>query len=157
MSTSAAQQWRNKNKLVREIELPSGNTAQIKRIPITKFMSAGVIPDSLMPMVTAQLGKDQDKPAKKGKASEEVDFKEIAKDPVKLAEMFLTIDKIAAMAFVEPQVKLHLDDDGNEIPQSDRDEDFIYTDELDLDDKMLVFNYSVGGSEDVEPFRKGSK
>lgn len=156
MSTSAAQQWRNKNKVVQEIELPSGNTAKIKRIPITKFMSAGVIPDSLMPMVTAQLGKDQDKPAKKGKA-QEPDFNEIAKDPAKLAEMFLTIDKIAVMAFVEPQVKLHIGEDGEDIPAEDRDEEFIYTDEIELDDKMHVFNYSVGGSDDVEPFRKGSK
>jgi len=37
-----------------------------------------------------------------------------------------------------------------------RQDDLVYADMIDIEDKMFIFNFAVGGTRDVEQFRAGS-
>ncbi len=39
-------------------------------------------------------------------------------------------------------------------PEEARDPDGLYVDDVDLEDKVFLFNWAVGGTADVEAFRK---
>lgn len=78
------------------------------------------------------------------------------------------IDKVVEWMVVEPKcirpvvrdeagqpVKV----DGKEVRLADeaRDPDQLYTDEVDLEDRMFILNYAVGGSRDLDSFREGTQ
>lgn len=157
MSTSAAA-WRKNNGLgakTVELDLPSGNKATLKRISLEEFIALDIIPDSLMGIIESQMNKKPDKPVKKGASAADA-----VKDPRKMADMFTTMNRIAELVFVEPPVRCHEVVDGDAktvIPDEDRDENFVYTDEIDINDKSFAFNFAVGGSKDLDRFRKGTK
>ena len=84
-------------------------------------------------------------------------------------DMFDVFDRVAAKVVLEPEFAYHrqqvLDEDGEpvipeeweSIPEEDRDEDIVYTDEVDLDDKSFLFQFSVGGTQDLERFRSETR
>jgi hypothetical protein len=43
------------------------------------------------------------------------------------------------------------------IPEAgtERDDDVLYVDEIDMDDKMFIFGYATSGAKDLETFRQG--
>lgn len=172
--------------------LPSGLTCAVKRPGITELLAEGLFPDSLMGMVGAFVDKGQGKkPADRKKTKEQqakIDAKnsedamntvmqEIVGDPEKLRDMLLTVDKATVYCVVEPQVHMnrypddHKDEAlrGQIIPPSDRDEELLYVDNIDEDDRMEIFNFAVGGDSaeqvsaakfleargDVEPVQDG--
>lgn len=156
-ATAAAGWKRNKGE---ELELPSGNVALVKRPGPQALLSQGIMPDTLMPIVQQAISK--------GKGLKPTDMNAMLEDPSKLAEMLDAMDKLLVQVVVEPKVAYHkrqtvpaagqtaaLDDLPWEvIPDDERDTDaYVYTDEVDLEDKMFVFQYAVGGTRDLERFR----
>lgn len=145
-----------------EVELPSGNVVRVKMISMTDLLSENIIPDTLTALVTEKLGGSKKKKA--AKASDE-EVRELIKNPKQLSDMFDVFDRIAAKVVLEPEFVYHrrqiLDADGEpvtpeeweSIPDEERDEDLVYTDEVDLDDKSFLFQFSVGGTQDLERFR----
>lgn len=138
-----------------ELELPSGLTAIVRAPGMQSFLSRGMIPNSLIPLIKEQLdaaaakgkGKQQDKPAPPEQDPRKM-MEEVIKDPKKLQDMFALADAIALDVVVEPQ--LHELGEGDEY-----DKDKIYVSEIPLDDKMFIFSYAVGGAKQVESFRDG--
>lgn len=143
-----------------DIELPSGNVAKVKRPGPQALLSEGVLPDTLMPIVSQAI--------KRGKGMKMTDLN--LDDPSVIADMLDAIDKMMVSIVVEPPVHYHkklvvapsnggvtagpAHDEWVVIPSEDRDtEAYIYTDEINLDDKMFLFNYAVGGTRDLERFR----
>lgn len=126
------------------LELPSGKSAQIRRIPLTSLLAEGLLGDSLGAL--AQRAVDA------GEGMKPQDIKEMSQDPQKIMEALDIFDKIAAKCFVNPPVTYHKID-GKDIPEEERDPDILYSDELDIQDKVYVFQVIAGGSSDLQRFR----
>jgi hypothetical protein len=128
-------------------------------------MSQGLLPDELTAIVQKSIRSGKGLPPEKQQ--------ELIDDPEKVVGMIAGIDKMMPIVVVEPKVRYHCwteedvsnplvlggrvteDMVGKEIPEGDRDEDeWIYTDEVDFEDKMFIFNYAVGGTRDHSRFRQ---
>lgn len=79
-----------------------------------------------------------------------------------MSAMMRVTDKLAAYCIVEPKTFWHervvgKDKDGNDvfedIPDSERDGECLYTDDIEMDDKVFLFQYCTGGSTDLSQFR----
>jgi hypothetical protein len=86
--------------------------------------------------------------------------------------MMASMDRIIVTVMVEPRVMWHkrvkrnddnspvLDGHGLEVledvPEDERSDDVVYTDEIDQSDKNFIFQAAVGGSTDLARFREKS-
>lgn len=136
MATSA-KDW--KAKAHADLPLPSGNTCRVRRISLETLMSRGSIPNSLMGIV---------KKAFEGKRPEAKDLQEL--DAAAISDTFRLYDIVTVACVVEPAVSMPPEDD------KDRDDDTLYVDEVDMEDKAFIFQWAVGGTADVEKFRQQS-
>lgn len=174
-SLTSAKEWKKASQ-GEEVELPSGNVALIKRPGMESLFSAGVLPDELTKLALEQVQKAEVGPQDHKKATVDTTSGLDAKTMEKFMQtenaiggIFEAFDRITAMCVIQPVCLFHkrrkvtdtgqqvLDDKDKpvweEIPQADRDEEVIYTDDVDLDDKTFIFNYVVGGSRDIAAFR----
>lgn len=159
-----------------DLDLPSGEIAQVRRPGMQGLIKAGVLHsmDSLTGIVQSEtIPKAEGRPV--------VNTKAVMADPDKLEEMLDQVDKIVLYVVAQPKlvkpVRLAtdedgalvldkfnrptpaLDADGKEIylPFEERDEGTIYLDYVDLEDKMFIMNFALGGTRDLEDFRKESE
>jgi hypothetical protein len=155
---SKASAWGKKSTKPVELDLPSGEVVLVKRVELPVLLASGAFPDTLMSIVSDKIETatgQQDTPKEVDKELVE----ETVKDPKKLAELFEAIDKVVPLVVLEPTVVFHkrlVSPDSNEmeiIPDEDRDDEILYTDVVDLEDKMHIFQFAVGGTRDVEEFR----
>jgi hypothetical protein len=171
-----AKNWKSKSKAGEyELELPSGNKCLVRAIKPEAFLSAGLIPDPLTQMVMAAVNAKKGLPPSK--------MKEIAQDPTKLASAVEMLDRILVYAVIEPSVEMppvcvadrngepcgelytggegvHIDrkkDGYHKFKEPERDEELLYADVVDLEDKQFIFQWCVGGTGDVESFREELK
>jgi hypothetical protein len=123
-----------------ELTLPSGYTVEAKRIDIRILLKTGKIPNTLRPILD------------KAMQGEHVEVEDIAKkaidDPKTMDEMFEFVDTVWLGTVLDPVVGVRPE------KKEDEDEDIVYTDEVSLDDKMFVVNWSMGGANDLERFRE---
>lgn len=132
-----------KRKKGMSIELPSGLVAICRRVEIRTFLQQGDVPNALLPIVEEALNKgkgiDIDEVTGLGKGQLNLDL---------VGEMYEMVDKVVMSVCVEPQV-LPVPED-----EADRDDDLLYVDELDDEDKMFLFQWSSGGTADLATFRR---
>lgn len=170
---STASTWkRNKGE---ELELPSGNVALVKRPGPAALLNQGIMPDTLMPIVQ--------KAIRTGQGLKPEDTSEMLNDPAAIADMLDAMDKLLVSVVVEPKVAYHQHQviptaiaattnvdslPWRPIPDEARNgghcdecgqthlsgDDVIYSDEVEMDDKMFIFNYAVGGTRSLERFRE---
>jgi hypothetical protein len=171
MATKASE-WKKKGQTGQaELKLPSGNVALVRRLAPEAFLASGLIPDSLTDMVNKAIK------SKKGLPPDAM--KKIEEDPKKLMEATLMMDQVLCYVVMEPPVEMppkcavimagnRLCDEYYDVPQHTdrnnadhhhysedvRDEEVLYADEVNLNDKTFIFQYSVGGTADVERFRE---
>jgi hypothetical protein len=164
-ATSAKGWKKNKGE---ELELPSGNVALVQRPGPGALLNDGIMPDTLMPIVQQAISK--------GKGLRPSDQAKLMDDPKKLVEMLDSMDRLLVHVVVEPKVAYHKHQPLEEgvvlpwtnIPEDQRgsgepctacgvehpgDDEVIYSDEVDMEDKMFVFQYAVGGTRNLERFR----
>lgn len=132
--------WKTPAKDVKPTTLPSGNSARLRRVSLQTFLKTGRVPNVLMKPMKRAIEKKQEMTPD--------ELKELMSDPEAIGEMFKLVDMIAVDAFIEPKLT-PLPDDESE----GRREDLLYVDEIDLDDKMFIFQWMVGGTSDLEQFR----
>lgn len=145
---TAASTWRKQASEGTPLRVPSGNVCLVRNgTGMEAFIRNGKIPNGLIPIVEEAI--DKGKPPKLDKTQ--------AMNTELIGEIVLLADNIAVYMVLEPRLKeVPLDEDGSEIPMADREVgDFLYVDEVDFMDKMFIFNYAVGGTTDLETFRKG--
>lgn len=121
--------------------MPSGNYMRVKKIGLKALMATGAMPNSLMSFAQKAVAK-----GKKETVSDE-DMVDILKDPKRVAEITEFMDKVAILCAAEPAIH-PTPDEGVE-----RDDDLLYVDEVDEEDKMFLFQVVTGGTTDVEQFR----
>lgn len=137
-------QWKKKTEPV-PLDLPSGNTCLVQPVGMEAFIKQGFIPNSLLPIVQKSLAAGEAGRPDEINAGEMM--AEALQDPEKLRDIFDVADAVTVYCVVEPKVHPVPEDD------SSREEDKLYVDEIDFDDKMFIFQYAVGGSRDLEAFR----
>lgn len=141
---TSAREWKGRErKRGVELPLPSGNVALVTNPGIEHFIRIGLIPNSLKSVIQRAIqGKD-------------VQLEEMLETDKDIENFFELLDKVLVNVVIAPKVKaVPIDGETKEsVPLADRDQDFIYPDEVDFDDKIFVFNFAVGGTKDLETFR----
>lgn len=136
-AVSTAEEWKKSGSTDHDIEVPSGNVAKVRRKPMDALMAAGIIPNSLMPIVqeALQSGKEPD-----------LNPEELTAD--QMEGVLQLVDGVVVSCTLQPHV--------SPIPadEADRDESKLYVDEVLMKDKMFIFQFVVGGTADVESFRE---
>lgn len=115
--------------------LPSGNVAIVRNPGMQAFVTAGVIPNSLMPIVRDAIDKHK---------APQLD--EVIDNPEMLRDITVFMDKVVMHCVTEP--KIH-----EVVPDNLREDDKLYVDEVNDDDKSFIFQFAVGGTSDLETFR----
>lgn len=143
-----------------DLDLPSGNTCLVVRPGIQGLIKHGILDslDTLTGLVQSELidAKDPKKVQQAAMA--------FAQRPDDLLAAMDLMDKVIEYVVKEPGVvrPIRRDDngepillDGKEIPltDSERDDETLYTDEVDMDDRLFIFQFVVGGTRDLETFR----
>lgn len=132
---TAVAQWK-KSVEGQPLDVPSGNTALVRNVGMQVFLKRGLVPNSLMPYVRqAMTGK-------------EVELKAEDISESQLEDMIALFDAVVCYCVVQPKVL--------PVPAEDEERDpaSLYVDEVDFDDKQFIFQWVVGGTRDVEQFRK---
>lgn len=169
-----AKQWKSKNNTGEHvIELPSGNECKIRAIKPEAFLETGLIPDPLTSMIQQAINSKKGLPPQK--------LEEVAQDPKKLAAAIEMFDRVLVYTVLEPEVAMpplciHKDDDDNvcgelytggngvhvdrrslkfhKYVEEERDPDVLYADVVDMEDKQFIFQFCIGGVNDVAKFRE---
>lgn len=160
--TTGKKQWQKQRG--EELELPSGNVALVRRPGPAALLRKGVLPDAMSEMISEMISKGQ------GLSNQQ--SADLAKDPEMLGGMIIAMDKVLCAVVLAPHVLYHVgkkdpvtgawqpvydnDPTAVEIPYDERDEDALYADDVDFEDKSFIFNYAVGGTRDIARFREES-
>lgn len=155
MATNA-KEWKKKSAKSYELEVPSGNVCLVRRPGPSIFAElSGSIPNSLLGEVLPLLeeaerkGKTGDSSPVPPEALAELQDK-ILKSPQQLSEIVMMADEVTVRCVVEPVV--------HRVPEDgERDEDKLYVDEVDFEDKIFIMNFVVGGTANLERFREGTQ
>lgn len=163
---TTAKDWKKKQGA--ELPLPSGNVALVRPVGMETFLRHGMIPNSLRRIAVEAAQGQSPKPFKID------DF-----DESQIEDMMTLFDSVCVFCVLEPKVTPIpvwtakdveaglCDDDDLDKPvppdtrESERWRDLhqiqgerLYVDEVDLNDKMFVFQFAVGGTKDAEKFRE---
>lgn len=135
---TSAKAW--KTALYTTVELPSGNIIKLKKLGMQSLLASGVIPNSLLGIIQSALTK--------GRGMEDAALAEMAKDPKQLQDMMNMMDRLIVAVAVEPRIYA--------VPKNseERDDELIYSDEVNEVDKSFIFQLVSGGTSDLEEFRK---
>ncbi len=139
---TSASEWKKANKGF-ELEVPSGNVALVRPVGMQAFLTKGMIPNSLRDIAMEAVKGNQLPKMKPDDMS-----------PEKIEDMLVLFDSVTCYCVLEPVVTpVPMDDDGEPIPPADRDPENLYVDEVNLDDKIFIFQFACGGTRDLESFR----
>lgn len=174
MATTAAKDWISKKpKGTQEVKVPSGNICLVRVIDPEQMLMQGLIPNALladvMKAAKEQAGVTSDV---EGFTDEHaaVLMDKIINDPSELDQMMQMVNAICVNTVVEPTVLTvplwsHQDVldhrcteemQGKEIAVHIRPEvDGLWVDQVDMEDRMFLFQFAVGGGEEIAPFREG--
>jgi len=146
LSVSSVSEFKKKSEVTL---LPSGKRMILKPTSLSTFLQMGKIPNALMAVVQDAIDDRKGKGGKPSKAAEgrmEQNIVKLMEDPEGLADLFETVDAFVCVVAVQPRVY--------PVPEGedDRSDELLYVDEMDLDDKMFIFNRAVGEPEDAAPF-----
>lgn len=135
LAPTPASGWKKAGGL---LTLPSGNTMRLKNPGITGLAHMGLVPNSLMNIIMGSIQKGVEPSA------------DTMLENVELNEMFEMMSKAIIVMAVEPEVH-PLPEEGEP-----RDENLVYIDDITEEDKMFIWQWATGGTEDVEQFRRES-
>lgn len=143
--TSAAA-WKKKTGDGLLLRVPSGNIIKIRTPGMDAFLTEGVIPNGLIPLIM-----DMMKQAKAGvDETPEDELIAMLEDRAKIEQIVTLANAVSIYCAVEPAIH-PLPEDGEE-----RDEELLYVDDVDFNDKMYIFAVATGGIEGLERFRAES-
>jgi len=141
----------------RLLHLPSGLAVTARRVELRAFIKQGDVPNPLLPLVEDALNK--------GKGVDQSAFIDGDNlDMNMVNEMYQLVDQIVIACVLNPRVNPLpdvydeeddiLDDPTEDQIEDAKDDDLLYIDEIDDEDKMFLFQWVTGGTEDVATFRR---
>lgn len=133
----------------RPLRVPSGNVCLVQRPDgMEYFLDQGTVPNALMPIIQRAVNGQETTPEELSKFAQE--------NPDVIGSVIQLADVVTIRCVIEPKVHpVPLDEEGNKIPPHLRPEDDkLYVDYIDSEDRMFIFNYAVSGVTDVKGFRR---
>ncbi len=143
-----------------DLELPSlsdpddpnseHNVCRVRRPGVQGLIAAGVLDsfDSLTALVQSEHVDPNEGKSPQKKLEEDADLiKNHKKEILTALEM---VDKVVLYCVVEPKVS------APPAPGQERDPELLYVDDIDLDDRMFILQFVMGGTRDLESFREGT-
>jgi hypothetical protein len=170
----AATTWGHSTEF--DFETPSGQLCRMRRIDPTKLISMGILDqldflsghvlNDLIPngrRTAAQKAKDSKENVGKSVKEREREardkaLKEMMDSPEKIEEFTKVLDKVVVAVVMEPSLALPPQPDpepSEYVPP--REEGVVYTDTIDFNDKVAIFNRATKGVSSLEQFREGSE
>lgn len=160
-----------------ELTTPTGQTCRAKRMSIESMIAAGLLAeaDAVTALVVKHIKKVRPggKQSKKGAAEPSVDIPSLIRDPKAVGEMITMVDRVIPHVVVSPPVALHYTETkvGNttvtktipeeaeegkpsRIAMREERPGLIFTDQIGLEDKMFLFDWSAGGLGSMLAFRE---
>lgn len=134
-----------------DLTVPSGNVCKVRASGgMAMFMQKGMIPNSLMPIIKEHMNDSRDLQATAG---------DVLDNPELLENMMELADNVVMHVVMLPEIQpIPMVPDGNGgetvVPQEQRNPAVLYVDEVDMNDKMFIFQWAMGGTKDVERFRE---
>lgn len=143
--TTSASEWKKKAQIP-PLELPSGCYMRVRKIGLQSLMSMGIMPNSLMAISQRAVNAGKGQPA----GMEDEELLDLVNDPKKVKDITDFMDKMLCVVAQEPEVH------PVPAPGVERDDELLYTDEVDEEDKMFIFQVVTGGTTDIAEFRRES-
>lgn len=129
-----------------DLTVPSGQVCLVRRPGLDALIAEGILGDldSLTQMVNSKhiqrvQGKDQ------------INTDSMLKDAKSIENVIHLVNKVVCSVVIQPPVVM---------PPNDvtlRQAGVVYADSVDINDKMFIFQYAVGGTADLERFRQQSE
>lgn len=134
-----------------DLTLPSGKTCAARRVAIEVFIKSGRVPNALLPMMKGAL---------KGQRQSVPNLEDLDVEMISGALEMFDMATIEAVRIPQVHPVPPLNDDGVRYNADGtewaRDDDQLYVDEIDAEDKQFIFQWAIGGVTDVAKFRDGA-
>jgi hypothetical protein len=130
-----------------DLEVPSGQLCQVRRTSPQGLIAAGII-DSL-DSLTGIVSQDVLARAQKGGKMEKTDVEKVLREPGAFAALMTQVDEVVLYTVVQPPLAKETDEaaiEGGAVAIS----------QVDVVDKMFIFQFALGGTKDFESFRQES-
>ena len=143
------------------VELPSGNAVRMTRPGLTGLIADGLLSDSFSRIAAEQIDRAKGGEQLDPEAEQQKMIAEMLRDPQKLADLMASFDKVVVRTWTEPKVAAAVypaghDRAGEPLDPVDRNDNQLYTDEIEFDDKAFTFQYVSGGDSDIDRFREAT-
>jgi hypothetical protein len=128
------------------LTLPTGLVMVAKRVDLRSYLAQnGEVFNPLLGLVNEALEKGGMVDMKDALG---VDEEEGTVDLERLEEMYAIVEGMVCAMCINPRV--------HPVPEDEyeRDDNLLYVDEIDDEDKMFLFQWAVGGTDDVAQFRQ---
>lgn len=163
---TAASAWQSQVNIDgQDLPLPSGNVCRARNISPQAFLSSGIIPNPLMAIIRKAINEAQGLPPK--------ELEKMMGDDKMLVAALQLFDRMLVYVIIEPVVKMpppcrqcggyantneHSMDnpDAHRYNEGDRDPNVLYADVVDMEDKVFIAQWCLGGTSDLELFRQQS-
>lgn len=130
-----------------DLELPSGNLALVRRPGAQGLIKQGLLDslDTLTALVKTEHIDSKD-PKKMVEAAKRLTVDKGNREAI--VQGIELMDRVICAVVIEPKVL--------PVPalETERDPEALYVDDVDPEDKSFIFNFVVGGTRDIETFRK---
>ncbi len=135
------------------VTMPSGTRVRAQKLTIEQIATSGLLAeqDKLSKFVDDKL-IDRGRTANVRRAQQEAQAKALA-EPGALGALAMAMDRLIPLVVVEPEVRLHFEDVGEvgaeqrttrRIPDAERVDGVIYTDQIPFTDKVWLSEYALG-------------
>lgn len=167
VTPTPAGEWKGRVQVAgSDLALPSTNVARVRPISPAAFLQSGIMPDPLRPIMQKAINDKKGLPPKVQK--------KMMDDPVLLASAMEMMDRTICYVVVSPEIQMppaciecgeyaKTKQHDSEQPtfkhayqEGSREQGVLYADELDMTDKEFIFQWVLGGTRDLERFRKES-
>lgn len=162
LAPTTAAAWQGKIEVEgTDLALPSGNVARVKQISPQAFIVSGLIPDPLTGIIRSAINSKQGLPPSK--------LAKMSDDPEMLVSAMEMFDRVLVYVVISPTCEMpppcedckeyynngkHDGAEGHSYLEGPRDPDVLYADTVDMDDKLFIFQWCMGGTRDTEKFRE---
>lgn len=171
LTPTPADQWQGALAVAgSDLKLPSGNVARVRQISPVAFLDSDMIPDPLTKVIRESINEKSGMPPKK--------MKEISDDPKMLSSTLELFDRVLAHVVVMPDIQMppacdvalkgkpcgqYANQPVHESPtksghhayhEGEREPGVLYADMVDMQDKMFIFNWALGGVMKLDKFRE---
>ena len=137
----------NADSMGTDLVFPSGQVALVRRPGLQGLLKEGILHnlDTLTPFIEEHSAAANGRKPKAGPS-----VAEIMADPKAVDQLMHVLDRITTSCVVQPEIKMTPNDPTSRVAG------VVYADQVEMEDKLFLFQFVVGGTRDLERFRQES-